>query len=207
MIDCRNSKELRAFIAAGPKSEADISMIDMPGYSADSLAAVTRLKTFDGLGVRIIIVLTLTETPDSVLGATAWVENFMDQAEFVVLANAKDTPFGQTFTLDGISGAKRVLALAEGRTVHIPRWSDYMRGHYDRAKGMPSDYIVGGRVYKELKLNPLSAAPWKMQHRRVTASVANVAESLTGKPARKPAPEIEEGRITVLTPKPAGTAE
>jgi hypothetical protein len=200
-IDCRNTEELSAFIAGGPESGADISLIDMPGSSGDLLTnyfTETGFETFRGLGVRIIIALTLTQTPDSVRGALAWIRTFYMRAEIVVFANQRDTPPGQPFSLDEIPSGARVYSLAEGRAVHIPRWSDYMTKHYKRpkGKGMPSDYMVGGRVYKALNLNPLSVAPWQMHHRRVTASVANVAEWLTGKPAPLPAPEIEEDTVS-----------
>lgn len=198
-IDCRNTEELSAFIAGGPDSGADISLIDMPGSSGDLLAnyfTETGFETFEDMGVRIIIALTLTQTADSVRGALAWIRTFFTKAEIVVFANQRDTPPGQEFTLDGIPSGAKVYALAEGRIVHIPRWSEYMTKHYLKAKGMPSDYTAGGRAYKELKLNLLSAAPWKMHHRRVTASVAKVSDWLAGKPAPKSAPEIKEDTIS-----------
>jgi hypothetical protein len=198
-IDCRDAEQLNTFIAASPESGADISMVDMPGASGDVLARYfqeTGFDTFEEMGVRIIVATTLTQTADSVRGALAWVKTFLDQADFVLFANERDTPPGQTFTLAGIPSGQDVYNLAQGRVVRIPRWSDYMTKHYLRGKGMPSDYMAGGRVYKELKLNLLSVAPWKMHHRRVTSSVAAVAPWLTGKPLPEPAPEIKEDTIS-----------
>jgi len=198
-IDCRDQDALSEFIAAGPQSGADISLVDMPGGAGDILEKYfdsVGFDTFGTMGIRIIVALTMTQTADSVRGAKAWIRAFIGKSEFVAFQNERDTPSGQKFTLQGIEFGADVLEIAGGRIATIPRWSEYMTKHYQKAKGVPSDYMLGGRVAKELKLNPLSAAPWQIFHRRVTVSVAGVAEFLTGKPCPIPPPTIKEDQIS-----------
>jgi hypothetical protein len=191
--------QLAQFISGGPASGADVSLIDVAGGTAEVLAdffTPHRFRTFQKLGVRIVAASTVTQTLDSVRAALDWIKAFKKGATCIVFANERDTPAGQPFSLEGIRNGDKILAIAGGRVIHIQRWSELMARQYNQAKGMPSDYMLGGRVCKELKLNRLFAARWQRHHRKVTASVASVSEWLTGKPPPKPAPEIKEDTIS-----------
>ena len=197
-IDGRSESDLNDFIGRSDTATEDITLIDMPGSSGDMLKhyfSITGFDAFAEIGLRIVVAITLTQTPDSVNGAKAWIKTFMDEAEFIVFANHRDTPVGQPFTLDHIKSGPAIISMACGRIIEIPRWSDYMKKQFFACQSSPTSYLQGGAAAQKLNLNLLSSAPWRVFHNRITTSVANVAEWLTGKPIPIPAPDFPEGKV------------
>ena len=195
-INGKSEDDLNAFIGESAKAAEDITIIDMPGSSGDMLSHYFNtigFDTFSQFGVRIVVALALTQTEDAVQGAKAWVKTFMDKTDFIGFANLRDTPVGEEFCLDHIKNGRALLGIPEG-IIHIPRWSDTMIRQFSLCKASPTGYLQGGAAAAKLNLNLLSWAGWAVFHNRVTASTANMAEWLTGKPLPKPAPEVAEDK-------------
>ncbi len=198
-IDGRNQAALNDYIGQSATATEDVTLIDMPGSSGSILAdyfSATGFSTFEEMGIRVVVALTLTQTPDSVRGARSWIKAFMDSAKFIIFANHRDTPTGEPFDLGQIPGGKLVAELAGDRLIDIPAWSPYMVAQFVGCQASPRSYMQGGEAARKLKLNPLSSAPWRTHHNRVTASTAKIAEWLTGKPLPTAAPEIAQDAMS-----------
>lgn len=193
-FDGQHEGELNNFIGrAAENTVADLTLIDMPGGSGKLLADYFDRIGFDAfadMGVRLVVALTLVQSPGAIKGAKAWVRTFMEEADFIVFANHRHTPLGETFNVDKFPGGKMIIQLPAGRIVEIPRWSDYMEEQFFACQRAPSSYLPGGEAAQILKLNAFTAGGWKTVHNQVTNSVAKVAEWLTGRPPTLEAPRI-----------------
>jgi len=138
---------------------------------------VTRLAGFQKLGIRIIIGLTLVELLDAINGAIIWADTFTGYADFIALANSRDTPPERPFSLEDLAGANAIHQLTQGRQIDIPRFGDEMVEHFRKVQAVPSSYLPGGPAYRALGLNPISCLAWQDHHDAVLRSVSAHAES------------------------------
>lgn len=184
--------EMTAFIASLLERDEDLTIVDLPSNSGDTLAAYfspTRLAGFQKLGIRIIIGLTLVEILDAINGAIIWADTFTGYADFIALANSRDTPPERPFSLKDLAGASAIHQLTQGRQIDIPRFGDEMVEHFRKIQAVPSSYLPGGPAYRALGLNPISCLAWQDHHDAVLRSVSAHAEWLTGKPIPEPIAE------------------
>ena len=200
-INGRDESALDQLFVNVASEEHDLVMLDMPGSSGDSLSRYFQsrgFETFLEMGVRIVVAMVLTETIDSAKGAISWIEAFIDKAGFLLVANHRDTPEGKPFEIEKITAGEILLEIAENRIIHIPKFSPYMLTQYNNIKGVPSDYLIGGRVAEKLKLSALHSSPWSTHLKRIVRNIEPHLEWLTGrKPTETPKYLLEEKAATV----------
>jgi hypothetical protein len=169
-------ESIEAYISQTPQAEADITLLDLSAASNHrNLKARLATAARRTPGLRVIMALTVTQGYPALAGLRPWVEAFLEIAEFVVCASERETPIGEAFDL---SKVRLALDVADGRVINIPRWTGEMENQHFTARGMPSDYLVGGRLFADLP----SAASWQLHQANVIKSVASLAPWLTGKP-------------------------
>jgi hypothetical protein len=202
-LDGNKPTQLMDYLLATATSDADITIIDMPGSSSKMLerAGVT-LDTFKQAGIRIILGLVLNESVDAILGARAWIQTYKSRVNYFVFANAKDCPEGQPFDLGKIPGMNPVINLTGGRYAVVPRFSEFLADHYKRTKSSPRGYLHGGWAAEKLGLNIVYSGLWRNHYNEFIQSVYPHVEYLIGKPVPKPfeqsATESDDGTMDDL---------
>ena len=162
--------------------EADVAILDMPGSSGDSLHRYFEargLDFFQSIGLNIIIALTVVENNDVLRGLLPWIKAFQGKAEFILLANGRDS-IGE-FNISNLNHSAAILSLCENRVIHIPKLPPNLLKQYHKAKGVPSDYLLNGRRAIELNLSSVPSQMWKKHFHLVMESAEPYLEFLTGK--------------------------
>jgi hypothetical protein len=144
------------------------------------------MESFEQTGVRIVIVINLTQTVDAALGAREWIRKFGTTAEYFVVANEKDTPFGENFDADRVPGLRAIINRTGGQIAVIPKFSPIMLDQYHKQKSHPSGYLAGGQAATTLNINIVYSSIWQTHFQRVLLEFEPFAEWLTGKPIPTP---------------------
>jgi len=162
--------------------ESDAAILDMPGSSGDSLHRYFEargLDFFQSIGLNIIIALTVVENNDVLRGLLPWIKAFQGKAEFILLANGRDS-LGE-FNVSNLKHSETILTLVENRVINIPKFHPNLLKQYHKAKGTPSDYLLNGRRAIELNLTSVQSQMWKMHLSKVMETTEPHLEFLTGK--------------------------
>ncbi len=182
-VNARQEAALDQLLPEIAQMSTDIALLDMPGSSGDLLRQYFEprsLEFFESIGLRILIAMTVVQNEDIVRGLLPWVQAFAKKAEFVIFANNRDTLEGP-LDFSALEHGELLLQIAKNRVISIPKFHPLLLLQYNQAKGVPSDYLQGGRRATELKLNALHSQMWKLHLHKVMESIEPYLDWLTGK--------------------------
>lgn len=185
-LDGDKPTEMINYILETATSEEDVTIIDMPGGSSKILnKAKISLDAFKQAGIRIVVVIAITEEIDAVVGSRAWLKTYGNRVEYFIVANEKQCADGEPFNPDKIPGLKPIINATGGRLAVVPKFSDTMMTIYKDCKSSPKGYLYGGWASKKLELNIYYSGLWQKHLQETIRSFAPHAEFLTGKPIPK----------------------
>jgi hypothetical protein len=186
-LDGDKSTEMINYILDTATSEEDVTIIDMPGGSSKILnKAKISLDAFKQAGIRVVIVIAITEEMDAVLGSRAWLKSYGNRVEYLVIANEKQCADGEPFNPAKIPGLQPIINATGGRLAVIPKFSETLMDIYKDCKSSPKGYQPGGWAAKKLGLHIYYSGLWQTHFQDALISIAPHAEYLTGKPIPKP---------------------
>lgn len=186
-LDGDKSTEMINYILDTATSEEDVTIIDMPGGSSKILnKAKISLDAFKQAGIRVVIVIAITEEMDAVLGSRAWLKTYGNRVEYLVIANEKQCSDGEPFNPEKIPGLQPIINATGGRLAVIPKFSETLMDIYKDCKSSPKGYQPGGWAANKLGLHIYYSGLWQTHFQDALISIAPHAEYLTGKPIPKP---------------------
>lgn len=210
VIDTDQEEALDDLLSSCATADEDLTVLDMPGTSGKLLKdyfAASGFEFLNDMGLRLVIGLAITDTADAIDGAISWVEAFADRAEFILLANERDTPFGNSFDLGGHNDTQDLVDVSEGRIITIPRLTEPMKSQYDKHKAPPSAFSPGRPAAKALKLSMPAAGRWRNFSNKVARSVEPHAPWITGLPVPKPLPAMTPEGTPPISPQSQALVE
>jgi hypothetical protein len=188
-VDGHSADSIRDYVAGSASGDHQITILDMAGGTGSFLAEVfgDGVQIFEPDGVRVVVALVFTEHPKSVRGAMNWIRAFIRSAEFLGLANGKDSPLGKSFDISRVEGGSAIQALCKGRIIEVPRLPSYIEPLFVQKPGPPSAYFMGGRLEAPRHFQKVA---WHRQLDQVVESLLPHAEWLVGTapPTERPAP-------------------
>lgn len=178
-VDGHSADAIREYVAGSAHGDHQITILDMAGGTGSILSEVfgDGVQIFEPDGVRVVVALVLTEHPKSVKGVMNWIRAFIRSAEFITLANGKDSQPGESADLERIDGGDAIKTLSNNRVIEIPRLPSYIESLYVKTPGPPSAYFLGGRLEAP---RHFQRAAWQRQLDRVVESLRPHAEWLVG---------------------------
>jgi hypothetical protein len=192
-LDGEKPTEMINYILETATAEEDVTIIDMPGGSSKILnKAKISLDVFKQAGIRVVVVIAITEELDAVVGSRAWLKGYGNRVEYLVIANEKECADGEPFNPEKIPGLKPIINATGGRLVVIPKFSETLLEIYKSCKSSPKGYLYGGWAAKKLGLNIVYSGLWQEHFQQAIESIAPHAEYLTGKPIPKPVTAAEK---------------
>lgn len=179
-VDGHSADAIRDYVAGSAAGNHDITLLDMAGGTGSLLAEVfgDGVQIFEPDGVRVIVALVITEHPKSVKGVMNWIRAFIRSAEFITLANGKDSPHGKSIDISRVEGGEAIQALCKDRIIKVPRLPSYIEKLFIQNPGPPSDYLAGGRLEAPHHIQRIF---WQRQLDGIVESVLPHAEWLVGK--------------------------
>lgn len=97
-LDGDKPTEMINYILETATAQEDVTIIDMPGGSSKILnKAKISLDAFKEAGIRVVVVIAITEEIDAVLGSRAWLKTYGNRVEYFVIANEKQCADGEPF--------------------------------------------------------------------------------------------------------------
>jgi hypothetical protein len=191
-LDGDKPTEMINYIIETATSEEDVTIIDMPGGSSKILnKAKISLDAFKAAGIRVVVVIAITEEMDAVIGSRAWLKAYGNKVEYFIIANEKQCADGEPFNPEKIPGLQPIINATGGRLAIIPKFSDTLMELYKDCKSSPNGYLAGGWAANKLGLSIVYSGLWQTQLQDAITSIAPHAEFLTGKPIPNPV-KIEE---------------
>ncbi len=186
-LDGEKPTEMINYILETATTEEDVTIIDMPGGSSKILnKAKISLDVFKQAGIRVVVVIAITEELDAVVGSRAWLKAYGNRVEYLVIANEKQCADGEPFNPEKIPGLQPIIKATGGRLVVVPKFSETLMGIYKDCKSSPRGYMPGGWAAKKLGLNIVYSGLWQEHFQQTIESIVPHAEYLTGKPIPKP---------------------
>lgn len=191
-LDGNKPTELVDYILGTATVPEDVTIIDMPGSSSKILQkAKISLDHFKQAGIRVVIVIAVTENLDAVLGSREWLRTYGNRVEYFIMANAKECADGEEFNPERIAGLPGIIKMTGGRIAVVPKFSDMQMTQYKACKSSPRGYRQGEWAAEKLGLNVFYSGGWQSHFQATLASIMPHAEYLTGKPIPKPV-KLEE---------------
>jgi len=192
-LDGDKPTEMINYILETATAEEDVTIIDMPGGSSKILnKAKISLDVFKQAGIRVVVVIAITEELDAVVGSRAWLKAYGTRVEYLVIANEKQCADGEPFNPEKVPGLQPIISATGGRLAIVPKFSEILMKIYQEKKSSPKGYMAGGWAAKSLGLNVVYSGLWQAQLQKVIESIAPHAEFLTGKPIPKPVTVAEK---------------
>jgi hypothetical protein len=198
LVKASDPEELDILLPSIMEQDCDLAVLDMPGSSGDAIHQYFESRGIEyfnhALGLHLIIALTIVEDNDLAESLIPWLRAFSGKAEFIIFANGRNSKSGH-FHPTSIRKGDILMKFAKNRVINIPKFADPLATNFAAKKGIPSDYIIGGRLAKELHLNGIQAWMWQKHLHRVMESIEPHLEWITGgTPPLKP--EIIRGSLS-----------
>lgn len=192
-LDGDKPTEMINYILETATSEEDVTIIDMPGGSSKILnKAKISLDAFKQAGIRVVVVIAITEEIDAVIGSRAWLKTYGNKVEYFIIANEKQCADDEPFKPERIPGLKPIINATGGRMSVIPKFSETLMKIYQEKKSSPKGYLLDGWAAKKIGLHVYYSGLWQTHFQQALASIVPHAEFLTGKPIPKPLAKTEK---------------
>jgi hypothetical protein len=182
-IDAGDEASLDQTLSSIAEMEEDLAFIDTPGRSGKFISSYFEdrgVDFFKDTGVRIIVALTLVENSDILDGLKSWIQSCAGKIDFILLGSGRDSKEGK-FDINSLKVGPKLLEMAEGRLITIPALGTVRYSHFTETKGLPSDFMIGGRIQKEKNFHAIQAQQWKVYLASIMRSAEPHLPWLAGK--------------------------